>query len=196
MFAVVCIHRDSILLTDHYDMQLIFLWSCCVVRIVMYDFRHLTATSTIFYNLFRLFLEVDKETTASFTTWFHAAAHAGLDNLGAYSAVDLAHSQDWCDVPDVVECNWSEFTTPFGSDADTVEEGHEFVAKSEPAVKAGVWKLPDAVNTAGSLGFGQDIFELNLKCLNIIMLIELNIKHIYWLYTYAHAFLQDQVPGI
>ena len=110
-----------------------------------------------------LFLKVNEDATASFAAWFQTTTHAGFGNLGKDSAVHLAHSQDWCDVPDVVESHRSEFTTPFSSDTDTVEECHEFVAKSEPAVKASVWKLPDAVNTAGSLGFGQDIFKLDLK---------------------------------
>jgi hypothetical protein len=79
-----------------------------------------------------------KESTASFATWLHAATHAGLGNLGEHSTVDLAHSQDWCDVPDVVESNRSEFATPLGGNTDSVEEGQKFVAKSEPAVKTGV----------------------------------------------------------
>jgi len=68
----------------------------------------------------------------------HTTAHAGLCDLCKHGAVDLANSQHWCDVPDMIERNAGKLTSPLGGDTDSIKEGHDFVAKSEPAVEAGV----------------------------------------------------------
>jgi len=44
-------------------------------------------------------------------------------NLLADGTVDLADSDDWCDIPDVVEGYVGEFTAPLSGDADTETEG-------------------------------------------------------------------------
>ena len=85
-----------------------------------------------------LFLEVDENSTTGLAAGLNTTAHAGLGDLREDSTVDLANSQNWRDVPNMVESNGGELTTPLSSDTDTIKEGHEFVAKSEPAVKAGV----------------------------------------------------------
>jgi hypothetical protein len=110
-----------------------------------------------------LFLEMDKESSASFTTRLQTTAHAGLGDLGEHSTVDLANSQYRSDVPNMVESNGGEFTTPLGGNTDSVAEGQKFVANIEPKIETGVRQLPDAVDTVGSLGLSQNIFELDLK---------------------------------
>jgi hypothetical protein len=63
----------------------------------------------------------------------------------------------------MVESDGSEFATPLGGNTDSVAEGQKFVANTEPKIETGVRQLPDAVDTTGSLGFSQNIFELDLK---------------------------------
>jgi hypothetical protein len=78
----------------------------------------------------------------------------------------------------MVESDGSEFATPLGGNTDSAEEGHKFVAKSKPAVKTGIRQLPDTVDTTGSFGFSQDIFELNLQFLIAVMLKCINMNRL------------------
>jgi hypothetical protein len=73
---------------------------------------------------------MNKESTASFTTWLQTTAQTCLGNLGEHSTVDLANSQYRSDVPNMVESNGSEFATPLGGNTDSVEEGQKFVANT------------------------------------------------------------------
>ena len=63
----------------------------------------------------------------------------------------------------MIEGNISEFTAPFRSYTDTVEECCNLVAKALPEVETGVGEFPDTVDTVGALRFCQYIFKLTLK---------------------------------
>ena len=73
---------------------------------------------------------MDEYATASFTAWRNATVDAGTVDLPEDSTVDVAHSQAWSDVPDVVEGDLGELAAPFGGDTDTTAESGDLVAES------------------------------------------------------------------
>jgi len=91
-----------------------------------------------------------------------AALDAGAVELLETSAVDHESSHAWGDVPDMLEGDHGEFTSPAGSNWDAAEEGHQLVAAALAAVEAGVGVFPHTVHGVGALWLTEDIVELDL----------------------------------
>lgn len=78
---------------------------------------------------------MDEHSSSSLTARLAAAAHACLHDLRADGAVDLAHSQHRCDVPNVIESDAGKLATPFGGNTNSIKQCHDLVAEPQPAIK-------------------------------------------------------------
>jgi len=85
--------------------------------------------------------------------WLKTAVNTLSVALLDAPTVDVEELEAWCEVPDVVEADFSELATPAGGDADSAEDGGDLVAAALPEVEAAVGELPHAVDAVGALGF-------------------------------------------
>ena len=104
-----------------------------------------------------------KQKSTRLADWRKAAIDTGSEVPLYTQCVDGATLQRRRINPDLIEGDHGELASPVQCDAETHKCGDELVAAVLAAVKAEVTCAPYTVNTVKTIGFGQNILELNLN---------------------------------